>query len=198
MSLFFYDFSTNSVLWEQEYSLEGFVLPTVIDKDNLIATGTKGYSIISTKTGEVKYKKEIKFKDEAEAPKMVFNNDRSVVYFVNKKFGNAYKISDGSLVWKESIDMGDPATHVFVDDRGVYIAEPKTINLFDYNTGEPKWGKNGIKLFDPLVNYVFTASGLGIQMGEDGKYSLNLLNYETGKPLIRKALKLKAPAVLVG
>jgi hypothetical protein len=59
---------------------------------------------------------------------------------------------------------------------------------------QPKWGKDGIKLFDPMVNYIFTASGLGIQMGEDGKYSINLLNYETGKPLVKKALKLKAPA----
>lgn len=190
----FYDLSTNTAVWEQEYAMESFVPPTVIDKDNLIATGTKGYAIINTKTGEVKYKKEIKFKDEVEAPKMVFNQDRSVVYFVNKKFGNAYKIADGSLLWKESIDMDDPATHVFVDDRGIYIAVPKTINLFDYNTGEPKWGKDGIKLFDPMVNYIFTASGLGIQMGEDGKYSINLLNYETGKPLVKKALKLKAPA----
>jgi hypothetical protein len=190
-----YDFSTNSALWEKEYALEGFVAPEVIDADNIIATGTTGFSLISAKTGEVKYKKEIKFKDLVEAPKMVFNNDKSVVYYVNKKFGNAYNIKDGSALWKTPIDMDDPATHVFVDSRGIYIAVPKTINLYDFNTGEPKWGKDGIKLFDPMVNYIFTTSGLGIQMGEDGKYSVNLLNYETGKPLVKKALKLKAPAV---
>lgn len=191
----YYDFNTNKMIWEKEYILEGFVLPAVIDQDNIIATATKGYSIISTKTGDVKYNKEIKFKDTELAPKMVFNADRSVVYYVNKKFGNAYKLSDGSDLWKTPIDMDDPASHVFVDEKGIYIAVPKTINLYDFNTGLPKWGKDGIKLFDPLINYVFTPSGLGIQMGEEGKYSLNLLNYETGKPLIKKAYKLKAPAV---
>jgi hypothetical protein len=189
-----YDFSTNSALWEKEYTIENFIIPTVVNKDNIIATGTAGYSLIDAKTGEVKYKKEIKFKDQVEPPKMVFNQDRSVVYFVNKKFGNAYNISDGSVLWKEPIDMDDPATHVFVDDKGIYIAVPKTINLYDYNSGQPKWGKDGVKLFDPIVNYLFTSSGLGVQMGEDGKYSINLLNFETGKPLVKKALKLKAPA----
>jgi len=191
----FYDFNTNTMVWEKESSIDCFIEPKVIDQDNFIATGTTGYSIISTKTGEVKYKKEIKFKDVVLKPKMVFNKDKSVVYFVNKKFGNAYKVSDGTTLWKTPIEMDDPATHVFVDDRGIYIAVPKTINLYDYNTGEPKWGKDGIKLFDPMVDYVFTEKGLGIQMGDDGKYSVNLLNYDTGKPLVKKAVKLKAPAV---
>ncbi len=190
----FYDLSTNSKVWEKEFTIESFVEPAVIDQDYIIATGTTGYSIISTKTGDVKYKKEIKFKDVTLKPNMVFNKDKSVVYFVNKKFGNAYKVSDGSTLWKTPIDMDDPATHVFVDDRGIYIAVPKTINLYDYNTGEPKWGKDGVKLFDPMVSYIFTDKGLGIQMGEDGKYSINLLDYQTGKPLVKKAIKLKAPA----
>lgn len=190
----FYDFSTNTKLWEQEYPLETFIPPTVVDKDNIIATGSTGYSLIDAKTGMVKYKKEIKFKDMVNPPKIVFNGDKSVVYFVNKKFGNAYKVSDGSVVWKTPIDMDDPASHVFTDSRGIYIAVKNNINLYDYNTGEPKWGKDGIKLFDPLLNYVFTDQGLGIQMNDKDDYSVNLLNYETGKPLVKKAVKLKAPA----
>jgi outer membrane protein assembly factor BamB len=193
----FYDFNTNTKIWEQEYILgkkdASFLPPAVIDKNTIIWTGTSGYSIIDAQTGALKYRTEIKFKDIA-APKMVFNKDRSVVYFVNKKFGNAYKISDGSKLWKEEIDMDDPASHVFTDERGIYIAVKNHINLYDYNTGEPKWGKDGIKLYDPLLDYVFTDKGLGIQMVDKDDYSVNLLNYETGKPLIKKAVKLKASA----
>jgi outer membrane protein assembly factor BamB len=198
MVAIYYDFNTNTKVWEKESILTNkcgsFVPPIVVDENTLLWTSSCGYSIIDIKTGNVKYSTEIKFKDPA-APKIVFNEDRSVVYFINKKFGNAYKISDGTALWKTPIDMDDPATHVFTDSRGIYIAVPKYINLYDYKTGEAKWGKDGIKLYDPLMNYAFTDKGLGIQMVDKDDYSLNLLDYETGKPLVKKAFKLKDAAV---
>lgn len=195
----FYDFNTNTKVWEKTSLLGNktgtFGAPVLVDDNTLLWTSGIGYSLVSAKTGDISYSAEIKFKDKDTPPQVVFNEDRSVVYFINKKLALAYNISDGSKYWKEPVEMEDPPTHVFTDSRGIYIAVPKYMNLYDYKTGAPKWGEDGVKLSDPLLNYVFLEKGLGIQLNEKTDFSVNVLDYETGKPLVKKNVELDSVAV---
>ncbi|MCK5369021.1 MAG: hypothetical protein KAQ62_10730, partial [Cyclobacteriaceae bacterium] len=60
---------------------------------------------------------------------------------------NAYNIDDGSLVWKEALEVKGQLGHVVYLDKGMLVlpndGNRTKINLFDYETQDGLWGKKG-------------------------------------------------------
>lgn len=101
------DLNTNTKVWENASFIAGD--PKVVNKDCFLTLTSEGYALTSTKTGEVIFKKPIKFKSE-DSPQLIFNSDRTIVYIITKRSGNAYKVADGTSLWATPIDMDEPAS----------------------------------------------------------------------------------------
>jgi hypothetical protein len=112
----------------------------------------------------------------------------------------AYKMSDGSQVWKQVAKQSGLVDRVIYDPDGLIISsavDPKNnivkpkLSLFDYETGIQKWEK-GAKLNGTVTHYSYSKKGLVIAMqSEAGNYSINVVNLSSGEFMLDKPLKIK-------
>jgi len=109
---------------------------------------------------------------------------------------NAYNIYDGSLVWKEPLEVKGKLGHVVFTDNGILVlpddGNRTKINLFDYDTHEALWGKKGrgIGIKGGIYDYMETGDGLLLVSQTASKNFLNYLDPTTGIITFEKPVKV--------
>ncbi len=113
-----------------------------------------------------------------------------------KNIYNAYRISDGSLVWDKSLEANGKLGHVVFLDNGILVlpddGNRTKINLFDYQTHEGQWGKkgNGIAIKGGVYDYLEAGDGILLVTQTSSNNFLNYLDPNTGMITFEKPVKV--------
>ncbi len=209
------DMTTGKPRWEREMEkinpIREFPAANIfVVEEDFLFTTSKGIYRINGKSGEIVW--EIEQKSPSPVPEMGgpkgtkftgrytktaqirASNDESRIIFSNQNYLNSFNIKDGSSAWATPVTVDGEITHFSYDTRGALIAtggKKPEINLFDYATGARKWGKDGPKLLGGVVFMSYSDKGLIVSMETaKGKNSITILDFETGNPVINKALKV--------
>lgn len=115
---------------------------------------------------------------------------------------NAYRVSDGSLVWENVTEFDGRLEYLLFEENGLLTLTTKgsypTINLYDYTTGKGQWGKNGagISTKGGVHGYVETEQGILLEtVNVNGRNFLNYLDPATGNMLFEKAVRIEGDIV---
>lgn len=114
---------------------------------------------------------------------------------------NAYNIDDGSLVWKEALELKGQLGHVVFMDNGILVlpnnGNRTKINLFDYNTLEGLWGKKGrgIAIKGGIYDYLEAGGGMLLVSQTSSKNFLNYLDPKSGVITFDKPVKVDGKVI---
>ena len=114
---------------------------------------------------------------------------------------NAYRISDGTLVWSEPLEMRGKLGQVILDSDGLIVlpddGNRTLINKFDYTSKAGKWGKKakGIPVKGGIYDYVGTEKGYVLVTHSGGKNYLNFLDPAQGLLTFEEPLKINGTVV---
>ena len=113
----------------------------------------------------------------------------------------AYKISDGSLVWEEDLEVKGMLGHVTFMENGLLIlpddGNRTKINLFDYQTKLGKWGKkgHGIAIKGGIYDYLDSGDGILLVSRTSSNNFLNYLDPKAGIITFEKPVKVDGSVV---
>lgn len=122
----------------------------------------------------------------------------SVSYTNNYK---AYKISDGSLIWEDDLEVKGRLGHVAFMDNGLLIlpddGNRTKINLFDYQTQAGLWGKKGrgIAIKGGIYDYLDSGDGILLVSRTSSNNFLNYLDPKAGIITFEKPVKVDGSVV---
>ena len=114
---------------------------------------------------------------------------------------NAYKISDGSLVWKNELEVQGKLSQVAFLKNGLLILPDNgnrtKINLYDYQTHEGLWGKKGrgIAIKGGIYDYLDSGHGILLVSRTTNKDFLNYLDPVAGVITFDKPVKVDGSVV---
>ena len=114
---------------------------------------------------------------------------------------NAYNIDDGSLVWKEALEVKGRLGHVAFMDNGILVlpddGNRTKINLFDYNSQEGLWGKKGrgVAIKGGIYDYLDAGDGILLVSQTSSKNYLNYLDPKTGTITFDKPVKVDGKVI---
>lgn len=114
---------------------------------------------------------------------------------------NAYKISDGSLVWKNNVEMQGKLGYLVFRDNGFIVlpddGNRTKINMFDYQTGTGQWGKKGkgIAIKGGIYDYLDSGDGILLVSRTANNDFLNYLDSKTGVITFEKPVKVEGSVV---
>ena len=109
---------------------------------------------------------------------------------------SAYKISDGSLLWENDLEVKGMLSHVVLMDNGLLIlpddGNRTKINLFDYQTQEGLWGKKGrgIAIKGGIYDYLDSGEGILLVTRTSSNNFLNYLDPKAGVITFEKPVKV--------
>lgn len=113
----------------------------------------------------------------------------------------AYKISDGSLVWQQPLEMKGAIGQVALHPDGMIVlpmdGTRTLINMFNYQTQEGKWGKKakGIPVKGGIYDYIETGNGYLLVTQSGGKNYLNFLDPVQGALTFEEPLRINGSVV---
>jgi len=113
----------------------------------------------------------------------------------------AYKISDGSLVWNEDLEVKGMLGHVALMENGLLIlpddGNRTKINLFDYQTKLGLWGKKGrgIVIKGGIYDYLDSGDGILLVSRTSNNNFLNYLDPRAGVITFEKPVKVDGSVV---
>ena len=114
---------------------------------------------------------------------------------------SAYKISDGSLLWEDDLEVKGMLSHVAFMDNGLLIlpddGNRTKINLFDYQTQEGLWGKKGrgIAIKGGIYDYLDSGEGILLVSRTSNNNFLNYLDPKAGVITFEKPVKVDGSVV---
>lgn len=114
---------------------------------------------------------------------------------------SAYKISDGSLVWDDDLEVKGMLGHVAFMDNGLLIlpddGNRTKINLFDYQTKAGLWGKKGrgLAIKGGIYDYLDSGEGILLVSRTSSNNFLNYLDPEAGVITFDKPVKVDGSVV---
>ena len=114
---------------------------------------------------------------------------------------NAYNIDDGSLVWKEALEVKGQLGHVVFLGNGILVlpnnGNRTKINLFNYNTLEGLWGKKGrgIAIKGGIYDYLEAGDGMLLVSQTSSKNFLNYLDPKSGIITFEKPVKVDGKVI---
>lgn len=114
---------------------------------------------------------------------------------------NAYNISDGSLVWKQALEVKGKIGHVTFLDNGMLVlpddGNRTKINLFDYKTQQGLWGKKGkgIAIKGGVYDYLEAKDGMLLVSRTANNDFLNYLDTKTGAITFEKPVKVDGSVI---
>ena len=114
---------------------------------------------------------------------------------------NAYNIDDGSLVWKEALEVKGQLGHVVFLDNGILVlpnnGNRTKINLFDYHTLEGLWGKKGrgVAIKGGIYDYLEAGDGMLLVSQTSSKNFLNYLDPKSGIITFEKPVKVDGKVI---
>ena len=109
---------------------------------------------------------------------------------------NAYNIDDGSLVWKEALEVKGQLGHVVYLDNGMLVlpndGNRTKINLFNYETQDGLWGKKGkgIAIKGGIYDYLDAGDGILLVSQTSSNNFLNFLDPTSGTIAFDKPVKV--------
>lgn len=113
----------------------------------------------------------------------------------------AYNIDDGSLVWKDELEVRGQLGHVAFEDNGMLVlpndGNRTKINLFDYDTHAGLWGKKGkgIAIKGGIYDYLKAGDGILLVSQTSSKNYLNYLDPKTGTITFEKPVKVDGKVI---
>jgi outer membrane protein assembly factor BamB len=113
----------------------------------------------------------------------------------------AYKISDGSQVWEEDLEVKGMLGHVVLMESGLLIlpddGNRTKINLFDYQTRSGLWGKKGrgIAIKGGIYDYLDSGEGILLVSRTSSNNFLNFLDPKAGVITFEKPVKVDGSVV---
>ncbi|MFT6996132.1 MAG: outer membrane protein assembly factor BamB, partial [Maribacter sp.] len=114
---------------------------------------------------------------------------------------NAYNTNDGSLIWNTPLEVKGALSHVSFLDNGLLVlpddGNRTKINVFDYQTKEGLWGKNGrgIKIKGGIYDYLDSGDGILLVSRTDNNDFLNFLDPSIGAITFEKPVKVEGTVV---
>ncbi len=114
---------------------------------------------------------------------------------------SAYKISDGSLLWDDDLEVKGMLSHVAFMDNGLLIlpddGNRTKINLFDYETKAGLWGKKGrgIAIKGGIYDYLDSGEGILLVSRTSSNNFLNYLDPKAGVITFEKPVKVDGSVV---
>ena len=114
---------------------------------------------------------------------------------------NAYNIDDGSLVWKDELEVKGKLGHVAFLENGILVlpddGHRTKINLFDYDTRQGLWGKKGrgVAIKGGIYDYMDAGDGILLVSRTSNNNFLNFLNPKTGVITFDKPVKVDGNVV---
>lgn len=114
---------------------------------------------------------------------------------------SAYKISDGSLLWEDDLEVNGKLGHVAFMENGLLIlpddGNRTKINLFDYQTQEGLWGKKGrgIAIKGGIYDYLDFGEGILLVTRTSNNNFLNYLDPRAGLITFEKPVKVDGSVV---
>ena len=118
-----------------------------------------------------------------------------------KNIYNAYRISDGSLVWNKSLEVNGKIGHVVFLEDGILVlpddGNRTKINLFDYESQDGKWGKkgNGIAIKGGVYDYLDAGEGILLVTQTSNNDFLNYLDPTMGMITFDKPVKVDGKVI---
>jgi hypothetical protein len=118
-----------------------------------------------------------------------------------KNIYNAYRISDGSLVWNKSLEVNGKIGHVVFLEDGILVlpddGNRTKINLFDYASQDGKWGKkgNGIAIKGGVYDYLDAGEGILLVTQTSNNDFLNYLDPKMGMITFDKPVKVDGKVI---
>lgn len=98
----------------------------------------------------------------------------------------AFKLSDGSLVWPNAVECAGKFGQVAFTDKGMIVmtdnGSRSKIHLIDYRSGKTVWGKKGrgLTVKGGVKDFVWTKSGIVFMSGKYDDGYINILDPATG------------------
>lgn len=114
---------------------------------------------------------------------------------------SAYKISDGSLLWEDDLEVKGRLSHVAFMENGLLIlpddGNRTKINLFDYQTQEGLWGKKGrgIAIKGGIYDYLDSGEGILLVSRTSSNNFLNYLDPKAGVITFEKPVKVNGSVI---
>lgn len=114
---------------------------------------------------------------------------------------NAYKISDGSLLWENDLEVKGRLGHVAFLDNGLLVlpddGNRTKINLFDYQTKVGLWGKKGrgISIKGGIYDYLDFGDGILLVSRTSSNNFLNYLDPKAEVLTFEKPVKVDGSVV---
>ena len=130
---------------------------------------------------------------------MTSSSGNTTVNYTNNY--NAYRISDGSLVWEDDLEVQGALGHVVFLENGMLVlpddGNRTKINLFDYSSREGLWGKKGrgLVIKGGIYDYLDTGKGILLVSGTANKNYLNFLDPITGTITFEDPVKVDGNVV---
>jgi outer membrane protein assembly factor BamB len=117
-------------------------------------------------------------------------------------FYQGFALADGQSLWKRPVRFNKPMNRLIIPvEQGLIVSEGDSdkgrIQLLDYDTGEPQWGKRGkgIDLSGKVIDYAVVDSNLILTTGydsiwtnKDTEYLLYVLDPTSGSMRFEKPL----------
>lgn len=114
---------------------------------------------------------------------------------------SAFKISDGSLLWEDDLEVKGRLSHLAFMDNGLLIlpddGNRTKINLFDYETRAGLWGKKGrgIAIKGGIYDYLDSGEGILLVSRTSSNNFLNYLDPGAGVITFEKPVKVEGSVV---
>ncbi len=130
---------------------------------------------------------------------MTTSSGNTTVNYTNNY--NAYRISDGGLVWEDDLEVKGALGHVAFLNNGILVlpddGNRTKINLFDYSSREGLWGKKGrgLVIKGGIYDYLDTGKGILLVSGTANKNYLNYLDPTTGTIAFEEPVKVDGNVV---
>ncbi len=125
---------------------------------------------------------------------MTSSSGEPIITYSNIYF--AFNINDGSMVWKEPLEVKGKLGHVIFREDGILVlpddGNRTKINLYDYNTKEGLWGKkgNGIPIKGGVYDYLDAGDGILLVTQTSSNNYLNYLDPKTAGITFDKPVKI--------
>ena len=130
---------------------------------------------------------------------MTSSSGNTTVNYTNNY--NAYRISDGSLVWEDDLEVEGTLGHVVFLENGMLVlpddGNRTKINLFDYATREGRWGKKGrgLVIKGGIYDYLDSGNGILLVSRTANNNYLNYLDPSTGTITFEDPVKVDGSVV---
>jgi outer membrane protein assembly factor BamB len=182
-----------------------FDLIEVNDKNFIIATG-KGLFSIETNTGKVRWNSKLPaIKGAVSATtesRLIRSTENDRFYFAKSNYLMAYKVNDGSQIWKSVTKINGLVDQVVQCKEGLIllpVTDPNNtmfgtkLNLVNAGTGTKTWGNKdkGLKLPGSVITHQWVDGLLVLSMQSGEKSYLNILDPATGTFKFSEHLKIK-------